>query len=336
MTEDQMVNNGKRTPTRNLALELVRVTEAAALAAGRHFGRGAKLKADGAAVDAMRLLMNTIDMDGMVVIGEGEKDEAPMLFNGEQVGNGEPPELDIAVDPVEGTTLVAKGMPNAIATIAAAPRGTMFDPGPMFYMEKIAVGPEARDVIDIEAPVRDNLKKIGKAKGMDVGDLTVVILDRPRHQGLIEEVRECGARIRLIPAGDVAGALMAAWPGTGIDVLLGIGGSPEAVLAACGLRAMRGGFQCKLWPGGEADPSLAVEAGLELGLVLTLDDLVASEDTFFVATGISDGPLLDGVSYTEGFAHTHSLVARGFTGTVREITAHHHLGTLSEISAITY
>lgn len=331
-----MIREGKRTPTRNLALEFVRVTEAAALAAGRHFGRGAKLKADRAAVDAMRLLMDTIDMDGRVVIGEGEKDEAPMLFNGEQVGNGEPPELDIAVDPVEGTTLVAKGMPNAIATIAAAPRGTMFDPGPMFYMQKIAVGPEARDVIDIQAPVRDNLNNIGKAKGMDVGDLTAVILDRPRHQALVEEVRNCGARIRLIPAGDVAGALMAAWHGTGIDVLLGVGGSPEAVLAACGLRAMRGGFQCRLWPRNEADRSRALQAGMNIDLVLSLDDLVASEDTFFVATGISDGPLLDGVSYSEGFAHTHSLVARGLTGTVREITAHHHLGTLTEISAIAY
>lgn len=331
-----MANNDKRTPTRNLALELVRVTEAAALAAGRHFGRGAKLKADRAAVDAMRLLINTIDMDGTIVIGEGEKDEAPMLFNGERVGNGEPPELDIAVDPVEGTTLVAKGMPNAIATIAAAPSGAMFDPGRMFYMDKIAVGPDARDVIDIEAPVRDNLNKIGKAKGMAVGDLTVVILDRSRHQRLIKEVRECGARIRLIPAGDVAGALMAAWPGTGIDVLLGIGGSPEAVLAACGLRAMRGGFQCKLWPQDEADRSRAINAEMDLDRVLSLDDLVASEDTFFVATGISDGPLLDGVSYSEGFAHTHSLVARGLTATVREITAHHHLGTLSEISLIAY
>ena len=331
-----MGTESSRTPTRNLALELVRVTEAAALAAGRHFGRGEKENADRAAVDAMRVLMNAIDMNGSIVIGEGEKDEAPMLFNGERVGNGEPPDLDIAVDPVEGTTLVAKGMPNAIATIAAAPRGTLFDPGPMFYMEKIAVGPEAREVIDIQAPIRDNLTRIGRAKGMDVGDLTVVILDRARHKTLIEEIRDCGARIRLIPAGDVAGALMAAWPGTGIDVLLGVGGSPEAVLAACGLRAMRGGFQCRLWPRNDADSALARQAGLNLDQILTLDDLVASEDTFFVATGISDGPLLDGVSYSEGFAHTHSLVARGLTGTVREITAHHHLGTLSEISAIAY
>jgi len=331
-----MLADHMQTPTRNLALELVRVTEAAALAAGRYFGRGAKENADRAAVDAMRLLMNTIDMNGTIVIGEGEKDAAPMLYNGEHVGNGEPPELDIAVDPVEGTTLVAKGMPNAIATIAAAPRGTLFDPGPMFYMEKIAVGAEAREVIDIDAPIKVNLEKISRAKGMHVGDLTVVILDRPRHQGLIEEVRDCGARIRLIPAGDVAGALMAAWPGTGIDVLLGVGGSPEAVLAACGLRAMRGGFQCRLWSRDGLDITLAKEVGLDLNQVLTLDDLVASEDTFFVATGISDGPLLDGVSYSEGFAHTHSLVARGLTCTVREITAHHHLGTLSEISAIAY
>lgn len=323
-------------PTRNIALELVRVTEAAAMAAGRYFGRGDKLEADGAAVDAMRLLMNEIDMAGTVVIGEGEKDEAPMLFNGEMVGNGEPPYLDIAVDPIEGTELVAKGMPNAIATVAAAPRGTMFDPGPMFYMSKIAVGPEARNVIDIDAPVEDNLYKIAKAKGMDVGELTVVILDRTRHERLIHEVRACGARIRLIPAGDVAGALMAAWPGTGIDVLMGIGGTPEAVLAACGLRAMRGALQGILWPRNAEDRQHALDAGIDLSKVLTLDDLVSSNDTFFVATGISEGPLLDGVSYSGGFAHTHSLVARGLTCTVREISAHHHLDTLTAISSIDY
>jgi fructose-1,6-bisphosphatase II len=326
----------KEKPTRNIALELVRVTEAGAMAAARHFGRGDKLLADGAAVDAMRLLINEIDMDGKIVIGEGEKDRAPMLYNGEFVGNGGEPSLDIAVDPVEGTTLVAKGMPNAIATIAASPRGTMFDPGPIFYMDKIAVGPEARNVIDINAPIKDNLEKIGRAKGMDVGDLTVVILDRPRHGALVQEVRECGARIRLIPAGDVAGALMAAWPGTGIDVLLGVGGTPEAVLAACGLRAMRGTMQGKLWPRNAEDCQLALKAGLDLDRVLTLDDLVASEDTFFVATGISEGPLLDGVSYSEGFVHTQSLVARGLTATVREITAHHHSDTLAKISTIEY
>jgi fructose-1,6-bisphosphatase II len=331
-----MGSEEKKKPTRNLALEFVRVTEAAAMAAGRHFGRGTKISADKAAVDAMRLLINEIEMNGTVVIGEGEKDEAPMLYNGEVVGNGELPELDIAVDPVEGTELVAKGMPNAIATVAAAPRGTMFDPGPMFYMSKLAVGPDARDVIDIDAPINDNLRKIARAKGMEVADLTVVILDRPRHQSLIRNVRECGARIRLIPAGDVAGALMAAWPGTGIDVLLGIGGTPEAVLAACGLHAMRGTMQGKLWPRDEMDQQRAEEAGYDLSKVLTLDDLVSSQDTFFVATGISDGPLLDGVSYSDGYVHTHSLVARGLTNTVREITAHHHLGTLTEISSITY
>jgi len=331
-----MGSSAKEKPTRNIALELVRVTEAAAMAAARHFGRGDKLQADGAAVDAMRLLINEIDMDGKIVIGEGEKDHAPMLYNGEMVGNGEDPSLDIAVDPVEGTTLVAKGMPNAIATIAAAPRGTMFYPGPVFYMNKIAVGPEARDVIDINAPIKDNLEKIGRAKGMHVGDLTVVILDRPRHVALIQEVRDCGARIRLIPAGDVAGALMAAWPGTGIDVLMGIGGTPEAVLAACGLRAMRGTIQCKLWPRHEEDLQMSLKAGYDFDCVLTLDDLVSSEDTFFVATGISDGPLLDGVSYSEGFVHTQSLVARGLTATVREITAHHHSETLAKISTIEY
>ncbi len=326
----------KQKPTRNLALELVRVTEAGALAAARHFGRGTKTNADQAAVDAMRLLVNEIDMDGKIVIGEGQKDQAPMLYSGEIVGNGSPPELDIAVDPVEGTTLVAKGMPNAIATIAAAPRGTMYDPGPMFYMSKIAVGHEAKDVIDINAPVWDNLQKIARAKGMAVGDLTVVVLDRPRHDALIQDVRDCGARIRLIPAGDLAGALMAAWPGTGIDVLLGVGGTPEAVIAACGLRAMQGAFQGKLWPRDEADRQLAKETGYDLERVLTLDDLVSSEDTFFVATGISEGPLLNGVTYSEGYAHTHSLVARGLTGTVREITAYHHMDKLAEISPIPY
>lgn len=331
-----MVIPTKKKPSRNLALEFVRVTEAGAMAAARHFGRGDKIKADGAAVDAMRLLINEIDMNGEIVIGEGEKDRAPMLYNGEIVGNGEKPALDIAVDPVEGTTLVAKGMPNAIATIAASPRGTMFDPGPMFYMEKIAVGAEARDVIDIEAPIKDNLNKISNAKGMEVGELTVVILDRPRHAQLIQDVRSCGARIRLIPAGDVAGALMAAWPGTGIDVLLGIGGTPEAVLAACGLRAMRGAMQGKLWPRDEADRQRGLHAGLDMDRVLTLDDLVSTDDTFFVATGISDGPLLEGVSYSDGFAHTHSLVARGLTATVREIIAHHHLDTLQKISSIEY
>ena len=331
-----MDNPNAQKPTRNIALELVRVTEAAAMSAGRHFGRGAKEDADGAAVDAMRLLLNEIDLDGRIVIGEGEKDQAPMLFNGEMVGTGEPPELDIAVDPVEGTELVAKGMPNAIATVAAAPRGTMFDPGPMFYMSKIAVGPEARDVIDIEAPVKDNLTKIAHAKGMDLDELTVVILDRTRHERLIHEVRACGARIRLIPAGDVAGALMTAWPGTGIDVLLGIGGTPEAVLAACGLYAMRGTMQGILWPRNAQDTQKALDMGFDLSRVLTLEDLVSSNDTFFVATGISDGPLLDGVSYSGGFAHTHSLVTRGLTCTVREIFSHHHLSTLSAISPIAY
>lgn len=331
-----MDNPTGQKPTRNIALELVRVTEAAAMAAGRHFGRGAKMDADGAAVDAMRLLLNEIDMAGQIVIGEGEKDQAPMLFNGEMVGTGEPPDLDIAVDPVEGTELVAKGMPNAIATVAAAPRGTMFDPGPMFYMSKIAVGHEARDVIDIDAPVKDNLTKIAKAKGMDLDELTVVILDRPRHERLIHDVRACGARIRLIPAGDVAGALMAAWPGTGIDALLGVGGTPEAVLAACGLCAMGGTIQGILWPRDAEDRQQALDMGIDLSRVLTLEDLVSSNDTFFVATGISDGPLLDGVSYSGGFAHTHSLVARGLTRTVREIFSHHHLKTLTALSPIAY
>ena len=331
-----MENLTTQKPTRNIALELVRVTEGAAMAAARHFGRGSKIETDKAAVDAMRFLLNEIDLDGTIIIGEGEKDKAPMLYNGEKVGTGELPVLDMAVDPVEGTELVAKGMPNAIATIAAAPPGTMFNPGPMFYMSKIAVGYEARDVIDIYAPVKDNLNKIAHAKGMDIDELTVVILDRPRHKRLIHEVRDCGARIRLIPDGDVAGALMTAWPGTGIDVLMGVGGTPEAVLAACGLGAMRGTMQGILWPRNVEDRRLAKAAGIDLTRVLTLDDLVSSNDTFFVATGISDGTLLDGVNYSGDFVRTHSLVTRGLTHTVREIVSHHHLDTLQKISPIAY
>lgn len=323
-------------PTRNLALDLVRVTEAAALAAGRHMGRGEKIIADGAAVDAMRLMLNTINMDGVIVIGEGEKDSAPMLYNGEHLGLGDGPALDIAVDPIDGTRPLAHGLNNSISVVALAPRGSMFDPGPCLYMNKIAVGPEAKDVIDIEAPVADNLRAIARAFGEDVNDLTVVILDRPRHADLIAEVRRTGARISLIPDGDVAGALMTAWPASGIDVLLGIGGTPEGVLAACALRCMGGNIQGKLVCRNDDEKRRALDRGMKLDGVLTIDDLVSSEDVFFAATGITNGDLLRGVSYSARSARTESLVMRGLTGTVRMITAYHQLEKLQKISRIDY
>ena len=323
-------------PTRNLALELVRVTEAAALAAGRHMGRGAKEAADKAAVDAMRLVLNSIEMDAVVVIGEGEKDEAPMLYNGEHLGTGTAPAVDIAVDPIDGTRPLANGFLNAIATVAIAPRGAMFNPGPIFYMNKIAVGPEAKGMIDIEAPVKTNLERIAKAKEMHVKDLTVVILDRPRHKQLVQEVRACGARIRLIPDGDVAGALMTAWPDAGIDVLMGIGGTPEGVLAACALRGMDGEIQGKLYPRNEEERRLGEEMGYDFDAVIHMNDLVSSENVFFAATGITNGELLDGVKYFSHGARTDSLVIRGLTGTVREIISRHNFTKLNPISQVEY
>ena len=323
-------------PTRNLAMELVRVTEAAALAAGRYVGRGDKYSADRAAVDAMRLVLNTIQMNGVIVIGEGEKDEAPMLYNGEHLGSGEPPLVDIAVDPIDGTRPTAHGLPNAIATVALAPRGTMFNPGPIVYMDKIAVGPEAKDAIDINAPVDENLRNIARAKGARVSDLTAVILDRPRHTELIAQVRRVGARIVLIPDGDVAGALMASLPETGIDVLLGIGGTPEGVLAACALRSTGGNIQGKLYVRNEDEYRRGVEKGYDFKKTLTIDDLVSSEDVFFAATGITNGDLLKGVNYYAGGATTDSVVMRGLTGTSRRILATHRLNKLSQISSIPY
>ena len=323
-------------PTRNLALELVRVTEAAALAAARFMGRGDKIAADKASVDAMRLVLNTIEMDGVIVIGEGEKDEAPMLFNGEKVGSGDHPKVDIAVDPIDGTRPLALGIHGSIATVAIAPRGTMFNPGPFVYMNKIAVGPEACDVIDIDIPVKENLRRVAKAKHKEVEDLTVVILDRPRHQELISEVRQAGARISLIPDGDVNGALMTAWPNSGIDVLLGIGGTPEGVLAACCLRAMGGNIQGKLYARNEDEIRRGEEMGYDFHKVLTMEDLVSSEDVFFAATGITSGDLLKGVLYTADRARTDSLVVRGLTGTVRQISAMHRLDKLDRISRIHY
>ena len=328
MTENQ--------PTRNLALDLVRVTEAAALAAGRYMGRGDKNSADAAAVDAMRLLLNQIEMDGVIVIGEGEKDKAPMLYNGEHLGTGVPPHVDIAVDPIDGTRPLAFGLPNAIATVALAPHNAFFDPGPFLYMDKIAVGPEAKDVIDIEAPVDVNLKKIAHAKGVDVDNLTVVILDRPRHERLIHEVRKTGARISLIPDGDVAGALMTSIPGTGIDVLLGVGGTPEGVIAAAALRCTGGNIMGKLYARNNSELERAAELGIDINKVLTIEDLVSSDNVFFAATGITRGNLLEGVSYFQDGAKTDSLVMRGLTGTVRRIIATHSLKKLDLISSIQY
>lgn len=323
-------------PSRNLAMELVRVTEAAALSAARFMGRGQKEAADKAAVDAMRLVLNTIEMNAVVVIGEGEKDEAPMLYNGEKLGTGEPPAVDIAVDPIDGTRPLANGFINSIATVAIAPRGTMFDPGPFMYMHKIAVGPKAAGMIDINAPIEVNLDRIAKSKDMEVNDLTVVMLDRPRHADLIREVRGCGARITLIPDGDVAGAMMTCWPDAGVDVLLGIGGTPEGVLAACALRGMGGEIQGKFFPRNQKEAIIGQEMGYAIDRVLTMDDLVASEDVFFAATGITDGALLDGIKYSSHGARTDSIVIRGNTGTVREIIAQHNFDKLNPISQIEY
>jgi fructose-1,6-bisphosphatase II len=323
-------------PTRNLALELVRVTEAAALAAGRYMGRGDKEAADRAAVEAMRLVLQTVNMDGIIVIGEGEKDQAPMLYNGERVGNGMPPEVDVAVDPIDGTRPLANGNLNSISTVAIAPRGTMFNPGPFVYMNKIAVGPEAKGVINIEASITENLKAIARAKNKSVEDLTCVILDRPRHAEMIAEMRRAGARIRLIPDGDVAAAIMTAWPESGVDVLFGIGGTPEGVLAACALRAMGGEIQGKLYARNEEELRRGREMGYDFEKVLTIDDLVASDDVFFAATGITDGELLRGVRYTGQGAITESLVVRGRTGTIRRITAIHRMDKLRQLSQVRY
>ena len=310
-------------------MELVRVTEEAALAAARWLGRRDKEAADQAAVDAMRYMMAGVDMDGVVVIGEGQKDEAPMLFNGERIGNGNPPQVDVAVDPVDGTTLTAKGQPNALAVLAVADRGSMFDPGPSLYMEKIVTGPEAADVVDIEAPVATNLRRVARAKGRAIEDLTVVILERERHTELIAEVGEAGARIKLIPDGDVAGAISAASEETDIDLLLGTGGSPEGVIAACAVKCLQGMMQVKLHPRNEDERRAALDAGYDLDQVLGTDDLIRG-NAFFAATGISDGDLLQGVRYRGDRATTQSIVMRSKSGTVRIVTAHHTRGKLTK------
>ncbi|HEX2698127.1 MAG TPA: class II fructose-bisphosphatase, partial [Anaerolineales bacterium] len=321
---------------RNLALELVRVTEAAALSAGRFMGRGDKEGADGAAVNAMRLVLQTVSMNGIIVIGEGEKDNAPMLFNGENVGDGSSPDVDVAVDPIDGTRPLAFGRTNSLATVAIAPRGTMFDPGPFVYMNKLAVGPEAKGKINIEKSITENLKAIAKAKNKDVEDVTTIILDRDRHKEMIAEIRKVGARIRIIPDGDVAAALMTAWPDTGVDVLIGIGGTPEGVLAACALRAMGGEIQGKLYARDDDELRRGREAGYDFDKILTMDDLVSSEDVFFAATGITDGELLHGVRYFGDGASTDSIVVRGLTGTVRQISATHRIDKLRRLGEIKY
>jgi fructose-1,6-bisphosphatase II len=328
--------SASRRPDRNLAMELVRVTEAAALAASRWVGRGDKNGADGAAVAAMRTVLSTVTMDGVVVIGEGEKDNAPMLFNGENVGDGTPPLVDVAVDPIDGTTLTAQGRTNALSVIAVSDRESMFDPGPSYYMEKIAVGPDAVGSIDITATPSQNLRWIAKAKREPVRDLTVVILDRPRHGELIDEVRASGARIRLISDGDVYGAVAAGSPGSGVDVLMGVGGTPEGVISAAALKCMGGEIQGRLWPQDEEERQAIVAAGLDPAAVLTTEDLVHGDNCFFAATGITDGPLLDGVRFDARGVITQSLVMRSRSGTVRRIEAHHQLAKLQEYSEIDY
>jgi fructose-1,6-bisphosphatase II len=326
----------RQAPDRNLALELARVTEAGAMAAARWVGRGDKNGADAAAVEAMRALINTVSMRGVVVIGEGEKDHAPMLFNGEQVGDGTGPECDVAVDPIDGTRLTANGMPNAISVLAVSARRSMYDPSAVFYMSKLVTGPAAADVVDLEAPVAYNISAVAKAKGCSRQDVTVVILDRPRHEQLISEVRAAGARIKLITDGDVAGAIMAAREGTGVDLLLGIGGTPEGIIAACAVKCLGGVIQGRLAPRDDEERDRAIAAGHDLKQVLTTGDLVASEDAFFAATGITDGELVTGVRYRAGGAATQSLVMRARSGTTRLITSQHQLWKLRAYSAIDF
>ena len=327
---------------RNLALELVRVTEAAALASARWMGRNAKEQADAAAVGAMRMLLDQTEIDGTVIIGEGEKDRAPMLYNGERLGIGvrspsaKTQAVDIAVDPIDGTRLLALGLPNALSVIAIADKGSMFSPGHIVYMDKLAVGPEARGLIDINAPVADNLNALAKAKNKNVHDLVAVILDRPRNQKYIEAVRTCGARLKLVTDGDVAAGLSTALPGTGVDILFGIGGSPEGVITAAALQCMGGDMQCKLWPRDDKEREFAKEVGYDINKVLMLTDLVNSENVFFSATGITDGELLRGVHYISGGAITDSLGMRSRSGTMRRIQATHRLEKLRLFSEIDY
>ena len=326
----------KSAPERNLGMELVRATEAAALAAARWVGRGEKESGDQSAVDAFRLLLGTVNMDGIIVIGEGEKDQAPMLFNGEQVGSGRGPRMDIAVDPVEGTNLLARGEPNAIAIVSASPRGTMWRPRSAFYMDKIVVGPEAAGKIDLDAPVAANLRAVARSKGIRIEEVTVVMLDRPRNAEKIAAARAAGARVRLITDGDVAPSLMCALPGTGIDVVMGIGGTPEGVITACAMHGLGGEIQGRLAPQSDAEREKILAEGGDLGRKLTHHELVSGDDHYFAATGITQGDFLRGVRYTSGGAVTHSLVTRSRSGTWRLIESHHRWDKLMRLSKVAY
>jgi fructose-1,6-bisphosphatase II len=326
----------RERPDRNLALELVRVTEAAALAAGRWVGRGDKEAADQAAVDAMRLMLDSVSMDGVIVIGEGEKDAAPMLYNGEPVGNGSGPAVDVAVDPIDGTRLTSVGQPNALSVVALAERGTMFFPGAAVYMEKVAAGPEAAGALDSTAPPDENVRRVAKAKGVSPEEITVVILDRDRHRDIIASCRDAGARVFLITDGDVAPAIAAARVGSGIDMLIGIGGTPEGVIAASALKCLGGGMLGRLYPRNDDERQRLLDAGYDIEQVLTLHDLVSGQDVFFAATGITDGALLRGVGYSPLGATTSSMVMRSRSGTVRTIEAHHEFEKLEKISGVSY
>ena len=319
---------------RNLALELVRATEAAAMAAGRWMGRGDKNMADDAAVNALRYMLNTVSMSGMVVIGEGEKDEAPMLFNGEHLGASSSPEVDIAVDPIDGTRLTALGLPGAISVVALSQKGTMFNPKNIYYMNKLVTGPKAAKVIDINLSPAENISRVAEVKGKALDDITVVVLDRPRHDELMAQIRSAGARIKLIPDGDIAGALLTCKDHGGADLLMGVGGSPEAVITACAIKCLNGNMQCKLWPRHEEDVREAKRRGLELDQVLTIEDLVKGDNVFFSATGITDSELLKGVRYDGTEIHTSSVVMRSRSGTLRFVDSIHMPKKLSELSKV--
>ena len=329
-------SNQTEAPDRNLGLELGRVTEAASIAGARWVGRGDKNGADGAAVNAMRRLINTVAMNGTVVIGEGEKDDAPMLYNGEKVGDGTGPDVDVAVDPIDGTTLTAKGMSNALSVIAVAERGTMFDPSAVFYMEKLATGEAAAEVVDIRLPAKENIRRVAKAKGVDQQDVTVCILDRPRHDALVTEIRDTGARIKFITDGDVAGAIMACRDDTGVDLLLGIGGTPEGIISAVAIKCLGGVIQGRLWPVDDDEKQKAIDAGHDLSRVLSTDDLVSSDNAFFAATGVTDGELLHGVRFHSSGATTQTLVMRSKSGTIRFMESDHQLKKLRRYAAVQF
>jgi fructose-1,6-bisphosphatase II len=336
MLAEERKADARASLDRNLAFELVRVTEAAALASARWMGKGDKNAADQAAVNAMRVMLDTVDMDGVVVIGEGEKDEAPMLYTGERIGNGLPPETDIAVDPIDGTTLLSKGLPNSVSVVALAKRGSMLPWQGIAYMEKLAVGPLGKGVVSLEQSLEENIRALAAKKGGNPDDLTVVILDRPRHEDIIRRVRAVGARVKLITDGDIAGGIMPSMPETGIDMLVGIGGSPEAVTTACALKCLGGDMQTRLWPRNDAERTLMEEQGLSAEKILTIDDLVSDDDVFFALTGVTTGELVKGVRYDPHCAYTETLAMRGKSGTVRRVLSTHNFDKLMRYSALAY